>query len=148
MCALYIHRTAVKDRIVAFLLFLGKVFIVCVIGKFVTFSQNLCSNSLPPSPSPSPSPSLPPSLSLPLGILAYLGFGPYQDQGEKLWGEPLNYYLLPVIVSVYAIHKIGTVCVEIMLFCYTDSDYSGLFHSVWVHECLPHGSGHHLHLCL
>ncbi|CAI8016272.1 Choline transporter-like protein 4 [Geodia barretti] len=57
--------TAVKDRIVAFLLFLGKIFIVCVIG-----------------------------------VLAYLGFGPYQDQGEKLWGQPLNYYLIPVMVLV------------------------------------------------
>lgn len=31
-----IHRTAVKDRIVAFLLFLGKIFIVCVIGELPT----------------------------------------------------------------------------------------------------------------
>ncbi|CAI7988530.1 Choline transporter-like protein 2 [Geodia barretti] len=65
----YVNRqayieTAVKDRIVAFLLFLGKIFIVCVIG-----------------------------------VLAYLGFGPYQDQGEKLWGQPLNYYLIPVMIA-------------------------------------------------
>ena len=34
MCVFGIYRTAVKDRIVAFLLFLGKIFIVCVIGEF------------------------------------------------------------------------------------------------------------------
>ena len=33
------------------------------------------------------------------GILAYLGFSPYKDQGESLWDEPLNYYLIPVMVS-------------------------------------------------
>ena len=88
------------------------------------------------------------SLSLSLGILAYLGFGPYQDQGEKLWGQPLNYYLLPVMVSVYAIHRMAVALCVLKLCCSaTDSDYSGLFHCV-VHECLPHGSGHHLHLCL
>ena len=35
------------------------------------------------------------------GVLAYLGFGPYVDGGSKLWGgKELNYFLIPVIVSV------------------------------------------------
>lgn len=32
------------------------------------------------------------------GIIAYLGFGPYEEQGRILWGQPLNYYLIPVMV--------------------------------------------------
>ena len=32
------------------------------------------------------------------GIIAYLGFGPYEEQGRRLWGQPLNYYLIPVMV--------------------------------------------------
>ena len=35
------------------------------------------------------------------GVLAYLGFGGYLGLGETLWSQPLNFYLLPVIVSVY-----------------------------------------------
>ena len=34
-----------------------------------------------------------------VGVLAYLGFGGYLGLGETLWNQPLNYYLLPVIVS-------------------------------------------------
>ena len=35
------------------------------------------------------------------GVLAYLGFGSYVDGGSKLWGgKELNYFLIPVIVSV------------------------------------------------
>ena len=34
------------------------------------------------------------------GVLAYLGFGGYLGLGETLWNQPLNYYLLPVIVSI------------------------------------------------
>lgn len=33
------------------------------------------------------------------GVLAYLGFGGYLGLGETLWNQPLNYYLIPVIVS-------------------------------------------------
>jgi choline transporter-like protein 2/4/5 len=68
-----ILTTAVKDRIVAFLLFLGKIVIVSVIG-----------------------------------ILAYLGFGPYQDQGRVLWSDPLNYYLLPVIILILVAYFIAS----------------------------------------
>ena len=35
------------------------------------------------------------------GVLAYLGFGGYLGLGETLWNQPLNYYLIPVIVSLY-----------------------------------------------
>ena len=34
-----------------------------------------------------------------IGILAYLGFGGYLNLGTSLWGEPLNYYVIPIIVS-------------------------------------------------
>lgn len=34
------------------------------------------------------------------GVLAYLGFGGYLGLGETLWSQPLNYYLIPVIVSL------------------------------------------------
>lgn len=65
----YDYRTAVKDRIVAFLLFLGKIAITGTVG-----------------------------------VLAYLGFGGFLDLGTTLWGRPLNYYLLPVIVC-YKVHN-------------------------------------------
>jgi hypothetical protein len=34
------------------------------------------------------------------GVIAYLGFGGYLGLGETLWNQPLNYYLLPVIVRL------------------------------------------------
>ena len=93
-------------------------------------------------------------LCLCTGILAYLGFGPYQEQGRVLWNEPLNYYLLPVIVRVpvYSVPvQIGTcMIIHVLLSCVcpTDSDIGGVFHCLWVPERVPHGSRHHLHLCL
>lgn len=65
LVTILVHRTAVKDRIVALLLFLGKITITAIIG-----------------------------------VLAYLGFGGFIDLGTDLWGRPLNYYLLPVIVCM------------------------------------------------
>ena len=47
-----------------------------------------------------------------IGVLAYLGFGPYQDQGERLWGQPLNYYLIPVMVCIVMCGALTVVCNE------------------------------------
>ncbi len=66
-CLIYstcFYRTAVKDRIVSFLLFLGKVAITGLVGVF-----------------------------------AYIGFSGFLDLGTSLWGRPLNYYLLPIMVK-------------------------------------------------
>lgn len=61
-----------KDRIVAFLLFLGKVAITGIVG-----------------------------------VLAYIGFSGFIDLGTTLWGRPLNYYILPVIVCVVLFGNLG-----------------------------------------
>lgn len=61
----FLCRTAVKDRIVGLLLFMGKIMIV----GFIAF-------------------------------LGYLGFGQYEEQGRVIWQRELNYYLVPLIVSL------------------------------------------------
>ena len=61
----FLYRTAVKDRIVGLLLFMGKLMIVGII----TF-------------------------------IAYLGFAQYEEQGRVIWQRELNYYLIPLIVSL------------------------------------------------
>ena len=42
------------------------------------------------------------------GILAYVGFAGYLNLGQDLWGRPLNYYLIPVAVSVYSASQYAT----------------------------------------
>ena len=46
-----------------------------------------------------------------IGILAYLGFGGYLNLGQSLWGEALNYYLIPILVS-FELHAIITVAIQ------------------------------------
>ncbi|KAL5483965.1 hypothetical protein EMCRGX_G020386 [Ephydatia muelleri] len=66
--------TAVKDRVVGLLLFMGKIFITAAVG-----------------------------------VLAYLGFGPYVDGGSKLWGgKELNYFLIPVIALMVITYLIAS----------------------------------------
>ncbi len=70
-----------KDRIVAFLLLFGKISITSIVGRCVWYTlalsvTNVCA-----------------------GILAYLGFADYLGGSNLLWQQPLNYYLVPIIVS-------------------------------------------------
>ena len=159
-----------KDRIVAFLLFLGKLAITCAVGELncmiamqvldtgwrccgwiimyilstiLTGRTYICVHA---------------------GILAYIGFGGYVDLGQTLWSEELNYYLIPILVSWkrFFILVNSYLCLRGLLHhivvCLFDgclyltvydagSYYCCLPHFIWVHECLPHGCGHHLYLC-
>lgn len=137
-----------KDRIVAFLLFLGKIVIVCLVGKSLVCAlintllhywyiccQRMCGISV----------YVHASALCSTGIIAYLGFGPYEEQGRVLWGQPLNYYLIPVMVRTRFQSQATS---DLTLSLCVDSDCGLLLHCIWIHECFPHGSGHHLHMCL
>ena len=41
-------------------------------------------------------------------IISYLFFGEYNSLGSALWGRPLNYYLVPIIIIVFATYLISS----------------------------------------
>ena len=57
------------------------------------------------------------------GVLAYLGFGGYLGLGETLWNQPLNYYLIPVIVSLHA----STSCKKFQVLQLTQTIFFGFY---------------------
>ena len=95
-----IEKVVVKDRVVSFILFMGKVAIVGIVGKHVAclcvcLCVCVCAYMLKSS---APIHYLCHST----GILAWLGFGDFlRSYGILLFDRPLHYSIIPILVRMW-----------------------------------------------